>query len=236
MLPSIATPEFKTIVPSTQQEIFFRPFLVKEEKILFMALQGQDSTEIYNAVKNILSGCIIRPEVDIDSLAMFDLEFLFLRLRAKSVGEEIELQLRHGKDVECNHIHQHVLNLEEVNVKFPDNASTNVQVTDSIGIKFKYPSVAMAEKFQNFDENNIDQVFSIIAANVECVYDQETVFDSFSEEEMVKFLEQLNKKQFESITAFFTAMPKLSHTIEWTCPNCGTKETVTIEGLDSFFM
>ena len=234
-LPILNTPEFEATIPSTKQKIFFRPFLVKEEKLLFMALQGGESSEIYNAVRNILEACIIKGDVDVESLATFDVEYLFLKLRGKSVGEEIELNLRHRGDNECKHVHKYALNVDLIEVEFAEDHSNKIMLTDTVGIKFKYPSFSTISKMQNFDANNMDSLLSLIAGSVDCIFDADQVYDQNSEQELVGFLESLNQSQFAKITHFFNTLPKLSHTIEWECPACGAKEKVVLEGLDSFF-
>lgn len=234
-LPILNTPEFEATIPSTKQKIFFRPFLVKEEKLLFMALQGGESSEIYNAVRNILQACIVKGDVDVDSLATFDVEYLFLKLRGKSVGEEIELNLRHSDNSECKHVYKYALNVDAIEVQFAEDHSDKVMITDTVGIKFKYPSFNTLSKMQGFDANNMDSLLSLIASAIECIFDDEQVYDQNSEQELVNFMESLNQNQFAKITGFFNTLPKLAHTIEWKCPKCDTQEKVVLEGLDSFF-
>lgn len=234
-LPILSAPEFETTIPSTGQTIFFRPFLVKEEKVLFMALQGGESKEIHNAVKNILGACVKTEGVDVSKLAMFDIEFLFLKLRGKSVGENIELNMSHRNNPECNHIQKVVVNLDSIDVIFPDDHKDTVMLTDDVGIKFKYPSLETVDKMQSFNGESMDSIINVIAESVHSIFDSENVHDQFTVKEAVDFLEALNQAQFANVTAFFNNLPKLSHTIEWKCTECGVEEKVLIEGLDSFF-
>ena len=230
-LPVMVTPEFETTIPSTEKDIKFRPFLVKEEKILFMALQGQDPSEMSNAVKRVLQNCILTSDVDVDSLATFDIEYLFLRLRAKSVGEVIELRLKH-REGDCNYVHNYELNLEDVKVQFDEELDNKVQLSDQVGIVLKYPTIDSAQTA----DNDLDEMMDFVADCVEMVYDSDNVYENFSKDEIKQFLESLNGTQFKKVRDFFNKVPKLSHDIEWTCPQCGKTEKVYLEGLASFFM
>jgi len=232
-LPILNTPEFQTIIPSTNQKITFRPFLVKEEKILFMALQGNDPSEMSTAVQRVLQSCITTPGVDVNSFATFDLEYLFLKLRAKSVGEIIDLRLRHSQS-ECNHVHQHSINIEDINVTFPNDLDNKIQITDQVGLVLKYPSVQLAAMLPT--DNDMESMMNMIAGCVDVVYDSDNVYEDFSQEEIQTFLESLNGTQFAKIRDFFKRVPKLSHHIEWTCPKCEQSEKIHLEGLASFFM
>ena len=196
-----------------------------------MALQGQDPNEMSNAVKRVLQNCIITSGIDVDSLATFDIEYLFLRLRAKSVGEVIELRLKH-RTGDCNYVHMHELNLEDVKVKFDNEFDNKVQLSDQIGIVLKYPTVDSAQ----MSDNDVDAVMDFVAGCVEMVYDSDNVYENFSKDEIKQFLESLNGTQFKKVKDFFNKVPKLSHDIEWTCPQCGKTEKVHLEGLASFFM
>lgn len=231
-LPALSAPEFVTKVPSTGKEIKYRPFLVREEKILLMALEGGDENEIGNAIINILSACIIS-EINIDTLATFDVEYLFLKLRSKSVGEVIELKLAHSvKDSECKHRTEVVINIDDINVT--DNVSDGkIDLTDELGIKLRYAGM---NDINSLDATSTSQLFELVVSCVEYIYDDENVYDDFSRDEMSKWLEQLDSAQFKRITDFFQAAPKLTHNIEWTCPECGEKDSLVLEGMQSFFM
>jgi len=232
-LPILNTPEFETTIPSTNQKINFRPFLVKEEKILFMALQGNDPSEMSTAVQRVLESCITTPGIDVGLFATFDIEYLFLKLRAKSVGEVIDLKLRHNTG-DCTYIHQHSLNIDDINVVIPDDLDNKIQITDHVGIVLKFPSIEIASKLPQ--DNNMDSLIDLIAGCVDVVYDSDKVYEDFSREEIKTFLESLNGPQFTKIRDFFKRVPKLSHDIEWTCPKCGETEKIHLEGLASFFM
>ena len=234
-LPLLETPEFEATLPSTKESILFRPFLVKEEKILFMALQGGDQYEMMNAVKNIIGACVLSPEYfTVENLTMYDVEYLFLKLRGKSVGEQIDLKVKH-RDSECTHVTEVSINLDDIEVQFPENYTDKIQLTDSVGIKMKPPGISTSLNIKS-DDPGFDDMMSLVAQCVEMIYDNDNVYEDFTQDELVTFLEGLNQSQFSKIQEFFTASPKLSHTITWTCEKCGETETITIEGLNNFFM
>ena len=228
-LPSLSSPEFITEIPSTKAKIKFRPFLVREEKILYMALEGGDATEIQNATVKVLNDCILTPDVDVSNLATFDVEHLFLQLRGKSVGENIDIVLRH-QDSDCKETVNVSINLDDIKVT-GEISDGKIMLTDDIGIKMKYPRAGDITKLQTSEIN----IFNSIAYLVDFIYDKDNVYNDYSIEEIAEWLEQLNQKQFQLITDFMNNMPKLSHTVEWTCNVCGEKETIVLEGLQSFF-
>lgn len=232
-LPLLNTPEFETTIPSSKRAIKFRPFLVKEEKILFMALQGGDAREMTNAVQNIIGACVLTPEFDTAKLSMYDIEYLFLKLRGKSVGESIDLKVRHT-DSECEHVTEVSINIDEVDVQFPEDYTDKIQLTDQVGIQMKHPGIKHSAIFDGQDLE-FESVLKLICDCVVCIYDHENVYDTFTSEEIVQFIEGLNQQQFAKVQKFFTDMPKLSHTIEWTCSACGERDSVKVEGLSSFF-
>ncbi len=229
-LPALSSPEFITEIPSTKQKIKFRPFLVREEKILYMALEGGDPKEIQNATIKVLNDCILTPNIDASKLATFDVEYLFLQLRGKSVGESVDVVLRHT-DSECKETVNVSISLDDIKV-VGEISDGKLMLTDNIGIKMKYPVAGDINKLQVEEGMN---VFNSIAHMIDYIYDKETVYNDYSKEEIAEWLEQLNQKQFTLITEFMNNMPKLSHTVEWTCNVCGEKETIKLEGLQSFF-
>lgn len=229
-LPALSSPEFITEIPSTKAKIKFRPFLVREEKILYMALEGGDATEIQNATIKVLNECILTPNVNVSDLATFDVEHLFLQLRGKSVGENVDVILRH-QDSDCKETVNVSINLDDIKVT-GEITDGKIMLTDDIGIKMKYPRAGDINKLQVQEGMNI---FHSIAYLVDFIYDKETVYNDYSVEEIAEWLEQLNQKQFQLITDFMNNMPKLSHEVEWTCNVCGEKEKIVLEGLQSFF-
>lgn len=235
-LPIIAAPEFEATIPSTGQRIFFRPFLVKEEKALYIALEGGESREIINSVTNVLKSCI-KTEIDVSKLSYFDVEYLFLKLRAKSVGDIVTLRFKHGgESPECKHIQEIPLNLDQVELERDETHTDKIMVTDTVGVKLKYPTLSIAEKTGNIDMTNINNVFNFITDSIEYVFDNDTVYEGSTSKEIKDWLETLSQKQFEKIMEFFNTMPKLKKTITYTCTACSKEESVTVEGLQGFFV
>ena len=232
-LPLLNTPEFETIIPSSKQRIKFRPFLVKEEKILFMALQGGDTREMTNAVQNIIGTCVLSEDFEVSNLAMYDIEYLFLKLRGKSVGETIDLRVRHTNS-ECTHISDESIDIDAINVEFPEDYNDKIQLTESVGIKLKHPGIKHSALLQ---DNSLDfnTVLQLIGECVDCIYDNDNVYDTYTSDEIIQFIEGLNQQQFAKVQKFFSDMPKLSHTIKWTCSKCGEEDSIVVEGLNSFF-
>ncbi len=228
-LPVISVPEFSATIPSTQQKIMFRPFLVQEQKILLLVRESDEDSDMIDAVKKILVDCIL-DDVDVSKLASFDIEYLFLNLRAKSVGETIDLKMKHTEG-ECQNLTDVSLNIEDVKVVSNNEHQNPIMLTESIGVKMRYP---------NFDTNisgtsKVQVTFDTIAACIEQVFDADEVYDDFSKEEMDKWIERMSEEQFGKINQFFTTMPALKHTVKYTCPKCHKQEVVELEGLASFF-
>ena len=237
-LPKLKVPTYTLKLPSTGKVIKFRPFLVKEEKILMMAAESEDQVAILNAVKQIANNCLFG-QLDIDNLPIFDLEYIFLRIRAKSVGEEVTFNYRHidginNKKEECSHVQEIKLNLEEVEVEQNPLHEKNIKLTDTIGLVLSYPKMTMME---GVDLSNAQEGFELIAKSIEMIYDGDKTYETtdYSEQEMDDFLSSLTQEQFLKITHFFETMPKLRHTFQYKCDKCEQEETVTIEGLESFF-
>lgn len=229
-LPSISTPEFQTVIPSTKETITYRPFLVKEEKILLMAMEGGDENEITNAVIKILNNCILS-DTEIKSLATFDIEFLFMKLRGKSVGEVINLNVVHPDNSDCKHSTEVNINLDRVQVQ-GEISDGKIMLTDEVGVKMRYPTM---DQVVGTKLTNSSEMFDLICGCIEFIYDQENVYQDFTQQELMDWLETLNQSQFKLISDFFEGMPKLSHKIEWTCEQCGKEDSVLVEGLQSFF-
>jgi hypothetical protein len=230
-LPKLVTPEFETTIPSSKKKIKFRPFLVKEEKILYMALEGGNEDEIENSIIKVLEDCILA-DVDPRKLASYDVEYLFLQLRSKSVGELVELSLRHGADTDCDHRTPVQVDLNKVKVKFFKDHEYKININDELGMKLKDPTLSDLNGMTDTDYNN---TIKLIANCVDMVYDKEDVYPDFTIEEATEFLLSMTQEQFKNIEKFFDTLPKLQHEIKWTCPECGKKDSVTVEGLQSFF-
>ena len=233
-LPTIATPTFELILPSNGKKIKYRPFLVKEEKVLILALETGDTADITRSIKDVLKACILTRGVKVDQLPTFDIEYLFLNIRARSVGETIKLLVNCPDDGGQTQVTVEV-DISEVQVIKDKSHSIDIDIDGNYKLRMKYPSL---DQFINNNFNFKDEeqdVFKMVASCVDLVYDDETAYDDFTEKEMVKFLEQFNSAQFREIENFFDTMPKLAHTITVTNPNTGVENEVTLEGLSSFF-
>ena len=237
-LPKIATPTYELELPSTGQSIKYRPFLVKEEKVLVIALESEDNKQITNAIKAVLKSCILTKGVKVESLPTFDIEYLFLNIRGKSVGEELEVNVICPDDGETTV--PVIINLDEIEVQKDENHSNKIKIDDSIMMELKYPSLDQFIKnnFDFNDKNAMDQSFELIASCIDKVYTEDEVWATAdcTKKEVKEFLESMNSQQFKEIEAFFESMPKLSHTINVTNPNTKVESEVTLEGLASFFV
>ena len=236
-LPKIATPNYELTLPSTKKKIQYRPFLVKEEKLLVLALESEDPKQISTAIKQVLKGCIGTRGVKIETLPTFDIEFLFLNIRAKSVGEEVEVTLTAPDDgVTPVNV---TINIEDIEVQELEGHTKQIKLDDSLMMEMKYPSLDQFIK-NNFDfggNATLDQSFELIASCIDKIYSEDEVWaaaDS-TKKELVEFLEQMNSTQFKQIEKFFETMPKLQHNIEIVNPKTKVKSTVVLEGLNSFF-
>jgi len=237
-LPKISTPTYELELPSTGKKIRYRPFLVREEKILIMALESEDTKQISNAIVQILSDCIATKTVKVSELSTFDIEYLFLNVRAKSVGETVEVNVTCPDDGETQV--QMELNIDDIKVQKDSNHSNIIKLDENLSMKLKYPSL---EQFveNNFEVNesdsDVNKSLSMIISCIDMVYDQEESWSAAdcSKKELEEFVEQMNTKQFKEIENFFVTMPKLSHTIKVTNPNTKVESEVVLEGLASFF-
>jgi hypothetical protein len=234
-LPVINVPTYKANIPSTKEEITFRPFLVKEEKILLLALEDGGDASIAGAIKQIIHNCTFE-QVDVTRLATFDLEYVFLRIRAKSVGEVAKVQVLCEDDGET-YVEAEVP-LDKVKVNFPEGHTNQIKLTDEIGVLMSYPD--MNEMYKGIEEgqNTIDFSLDLIKVAIAQVYEGEVVHErtDFTDEELGDFLESLTSEQFASIQNFFETMPRLSHTVTVTNPNTKKKNKIKLEGLNSFFV
>ena len=235
-LPKIATPTYELELPSTGATVKYRPFLVKEEKVLVIALESEDNKQITNAIKAVLKSCILSKGIKVENLPTFDIEYLFLNIRGKSVGEDLEVNIICPDDEETQV--PVTINLDEIEVQRDDNHTNKIKVDDSIMMEMKYPSLDQFIK-NNFDfnDNMMDQSFDLIATCIDKIYTEDEVWASAdcTKKEMKDFLEQMNTNQFKEIESFFETMPKLSHTIKVKNPKTKVESDVVLEGLASFF-
>jgi len=233
-LPQITTPEFTTILPSTGERLSFRPFLVKEEKILLMAQEGKDKNEIQRAVINILEECIKTP-ITIEDLPLFDIEWLFIQLRSKSVGEVIDLKIKHVENKECLHLNPIEVNLEELEMTNDPKHTNIINITDDIGVTMRYPSLKLVGD-KNPEGLDSTAVFNLICDCVLNVFDKDQVYNDFTKEEIDKFIGDLDQKQLLKFMDFFKTMPKVEHTIKYKCEKCGQDVEHKLNGLVDFFI
>ena len=236
-LPKIATPTYSMVLPSLEKEINYRPFLVKEEKLLVLALESEDTKEISTAIKAVLKNCIQTRGIKVEHLPTFDIEFLFLNIRGKSVGEEIELNLI-APDDEVTPVPV-TIDIDDIKIQKPEGHTNQIKLDNNLMMEMKYPSLNEFIK-NNFDfegDPGMEESFELIASCIEKIYNEEEVWSTSdcTKKEIVDFLEQMNSKQFKEIETFFTTMPKLSHEVEVTNPKTKVKSTVVLEGLSSFF-
>ena len=234
-LPKVMTPEYSTEIPSTKASVRYRPFLIKEEKILYMALESGQPADMITAIKQILRNCILTEEVAIDKLANFDIEYLFLQIRMRSVGEVVKLKMKHpGEDPECKHETDVEINLEDIKIKFDPEHTNVIDVKDDIGIKFRYPTIDEIDAIMS-GTSLMDSSMDVLIKSIESIYDKDNVYEDFTKEELNEFLENLSNEDFKKLNKFFSTMPTLKHDVEWTCPECGKTEKITLQGLQSFF-
>jgi len=248
-LPTIAVPQYTLKVPSSGKEIKYRPFLVKEEKILLIAMESENQQQIINATKTIIENCVYG-DINVDNMPTFDLEYMFLQLRGKAKGEAIDLNYKCPK---CESEIPVVINIETINVIKQDGHTDNIKLTDGLGVMMKYPNIQLQLDLEQQDENQskIDTLFQTIIKCIDCIYDSENTYPAkdHTEKELIDFVESLTDNQFQKISNFFDTMPRLKHEIELNCTNkikgkgkgkenkiCGYKEPVVLEGLASFFV
>jgi len=237
-LPKINTPTYELELPSTGKKIKYRPFLVREEKILIMALESEDMKQITSAIVQILSDCILTRGIKVSDLSTFDIEYLFLNVRAKSVGETVEVNITCPDDGETTV--QMEIAIDDIRVQKNKDHKEIIKLDDNLSMKLKYPSLDQFVE-NNFETNeevsDVNRSLSMITSCIDMIYDSEESWSASdcSKKELEEFVDQLNTKQFKEIETFFTTMPKLTHTVKVTNPNTKVKSDVVLEGLASFF-
>jgi hypothetical protein len=236
-LPKVSTPVYEMEIPSLKKVIKYRPFLVKEEKILIIAMESEDPKQITEAVKNVISNCILTKGIKVDTLATFDIEYLFLNIRGKSVGETAEVLITCPDDGQTQVPVS--INLDDIQVKESDDHNRNIQIDENLSIRMRYPSIQefIKNNFIRNDEISVDDTFGVIISCIEQIYNEEESWatSDCTKKEITEFLESLSSKQFKKIEKFFETMPKLTHVIEVTNPNTGKENKIVLEGLTSFF-
>ena len=231
-LPVINTPTYELVVPSTKDTLVYRPFLVKEEKILLMAMEEENETQLNRALKQVVNNCTFQ-KVKVDKLPLFDLEYIFLRIRAKSVGEVAKLQILCEDDGETYVPTE--IDLESIEVEFQEDHNTKIEITDDIGIVMSYPTFEYLDF--NVEGSDINKLFDIIGSSIHQIFEGETVYEraDFNKKELKTFLESLTSEQFKRVQYFFETMPRLRHTLEIENPKTKVTNTVVLEGLNAFF-
>ena len=236
-LPKIATPTYSMVLPSTEKEINYRPFLVKEEKLLVLALESEDTKQITTAIKAVLKSCVQTKGIKVEALPTFDIEYLFLNIRGKSVGEQLDVNVICPDDEKTSV--KVVIDLDDIKIKKTEGHTNKVELDKNLMMELKYPSLEefIKNNFDFKDESSMDQSFKLIASCIDKIYTDEEVWVAAdcTKKEITEFLESMNSSQFKKIEEFFSSMPKLSHTIKVKNPNTKVESEVVLEGLASFF-
>lgn len=235
-LPVMSTPTYELIVPSTKKKIKYRSFLVKEEKTLLIAQQSEDQTVMVNTIKALISSCTFG-KLDVEELAMFDIEYIFCQLRAKSVGEISEIVF---SCLECNDPKAKMrvsIDLTKLEVDFHPDHKKVIELFDDVGVTMKYPSLDMLNHIKDIKEESIEAVFNVIISCIDNIYSGDEIYPAKeqSKEELTNFLDNLTQEQFKKIQSFFETIPKLQKKIEFDCPVCNYHHNHTVQGIENFF-
>ena len=234
VLPLMKTATYLMTVPSTGKEVEFRPYTVKEEKVLMIAMESKDQKQTFRALKSVIKDCV-QENIDMNKLTLFDFEYMFLQLRAKSVGEVVDLNLKCQAE-ECGGVVPVSVDLDSITVsEMPE--SNVVKLDDKIGVTFNFPSLDIAERYQEADMEKVSSVFDMIVDCTESIFDEEEVYDCKNEtrENIINFYESLSSPQFAKVSEFFQAIPTVEKDIEYKCTKCGHENQVELKGLQSFF-
>ena len=243
-LPKVSTPTYELTIPSSGEKVTYRPFLVKEEKTLLMAMETKDTKAMTKAMQDIIASCT-DGEVDPKELAPYDLEFFFLQLRGRSIGEIIEVKSPRPpnftnccKEAEEGDVCELSINIDDIKVDTSKIKPSNIEITKTIGIKMMFPQMDTVQKYQ-IEGHTMDSgdVFKLITDCVDYIWDGDDIFKAkdHSKKELTDFIDSLSSGQFEKIRDFFESMPRLSHDVDWKCPRCGKSKTLVLTGIDSFF-
>ena len=244
-LPKIDVPTYETTLISSGKKVKYRPFLVKEQKLFLMASQSTDEKETVDVVKQVLNNCILS-DIDVDDLPTFDLEHLFMQLRARSVGEVVNLKYNcnntvkddKGEDKVCGGLVKFDLNLLEIEPTRNEEHNNKIEITDKLGIVMKYPTLGMVKNFDNLQSESIDTIMEVIVSCIDFIYDADQMYyakDS-TKEELMEFVDNLQQDDLEKIQKFFTTMPKISKPLDFKCGKCGYEEKIVVEGIQNFFV
>lgn len=239
MLPKIDTPVYELELPLSKKTIQYRPFKVKEQKILLMAMESDDKESIERNVKQILNNCTVSEGIKIDDLPVVDVEYYFLQLRAKSVGEVVENKYVCNNEVNgspCNNTMEVKIDLNQITVERSEEVDDVIQLTPTVSIKLCYPKFSVMEKLKN-SSTSVDMAFDIVVESIDYIYDGEQYYYAVesNRKELMDFIESLNTEQFNKIESFFKSLPKLTKKLEFTCNKCGFEHKIDVEGLENFF-
>lgn len=242
-LPKLDVPTYEVNLISTGKPIRFRPFLVKEQKLFLMASESDDPNEVIKTIRQVLKNCIL-DEVDIDSLPTFDLEYLFMNLRARSVEEVVDLRYRcnnmvhdeNGEEKRCGGEFEFSLNLLEIQPTKNPRHTNRINITENLGVCFRYPTFEMVQKYENLSENEV--MLNVLVDCIDYIYDKENLYyakDS-TREELQDFIENLQQKDVEKFEVFFETIPEIKKNVDFKCGKCGYEETITLKGIQNFFV
>lgn len=241
-LPKLDVPIFTIDLPLSKTKLRYRPFLVKEEKLLLIAMESEDEKTIMDTIKQIINNCCL-DDVDTESLPITDLEYFFLHLRARSIGEIVDLQYKcnnkvkddAGEEVECGNNVKLKVNVLEIEPTFNDKHTNKIELTDKLGIVMKYPNFTTIDKVKS--NNDVEQILGIIMNCVDYIYDEDSIYyrKDISDEELTEFIENLTQKQFAKVQEFFETVPSIKKELDFKCSKCGYQEKIVIEGIQNFF-
>jgi hypothetical protein len=242
-LPKIDVPIYTVNLVSTGKPIRFRPFLVKEQKLFMMASESEDPNEMISTIRQVLKNCIL-DEIDVDNLPTFDLEFIFMNLRARSVEEVVNLRYKcnntvkneKGADENCTGLVEFDVNILEIQPTKNEKHKDKIQLTENLGIAFKYPTFEMLQKYEKLSENEI--MLQILIDCIDYIYDKENIFyaKDTPKKELEEFIDSLQQKDLEKFKEFFDTMPEIKKDVHFKCPKCNYEEDITIKGMQSFFV
>jgi hypothetical protein len=237
-LPLQSTPTYTLTIPSTGKTVRFRPFLIKEEKSLLIAQQSEDLMIMIDTLKNVIKDCVL-DKLDVDKLATFDIEYIFTQIRAKSVGETVDLIVQcdedHGEQNEKARV-KLVIDLSTIEVEKDPKHTNKIDLFGDVGMVLRYPNIEIMKRMESADDN-LESIFQIVADSVDYIFQGEELFyaKETPREEIMQFLENLTSDQFAKVNEFFTTMPRIKKDVEYKCPLCGKEHKKTLEGLQSFF-
>lgn len=242
MLPKLDVPIYETKLISNGEVVRYRPFLVKEQKLFLMAAESEDPKDTVNAIKQVLRNCVL-DDIDVENMATFDIEYLFLQLRARSIGEVVNLRFNcnnnvteKGEEKLCGNLVKIDVNILEVNPTKNESHTNKIQITDKIGVVLKYPTFGTIDS-NEIDTQDMQQILNVIVSCIDYIYDEEQVYyaKDTKKEELVEFIENMKQTDLEKLSAFFTSLPKMKKDVHFHCNKCGYEEDITLEGVQSFF-